>query len=380
MCSTDPRKFKNNFKDTEEVGDQEFSARLTALKEELISLIVSNGIRESRSDPSVYTGLSGIALLLKKLGKEDDAIELLEKAKMLSSKKPRVTFLCGAAGPLALLAVLRNSEEDLEQLLGIEQYLTSLDMPDELLYGRIGYLYALLYVENNFRGHEKLENTIRKVVNIVIKSGQEGSRRWKSRSPLMYEWHEKKYFGAAHGLVGILFILLQAGEKYLSKEVLMNIVKPSLDYLKDKMFKSGNLPSSHNNENDKLIHWCHGAPGSIHLFLKAYQIFQSQEYLEIAIKSGEVIWQRGLLKKGYGLCHGIAGNAYGFLALYQTTNDIRHLRRAKGFCQFIFDYGNHDCRNPDRPYSLFEGMSGTVYFLDDMEKGTKEAKFPGFYV
>jgi len=50
-------------------------------------LIVSNGICESRSDPSVYTGLSGIALLLKKLGKEDDAIELLEKAKMLSSKK-----------------------------------------------------------------------------------------------------------------------------------------------------------------------------------------------------------------------------------------------------------------------------------------------------
>ena len=28
----------------------------------------------------------------------------------------------------------------------------------------------------------------------------------------MFEWHEKKYLGAAHGLAGILYILMQASE------------------------------------------------------------------------------------------------------------------------------------------------------------------------
>lgn len=41
-----------------------------------------------------------------------------------------------------------------------------------------------------------------------------------------------------------------------------------------------------------------------------------------------MVWQYGLLKKGYGLCHGAAGNAYAFLALYNLTQDVKYLYRA----------------------------------------------------
>lgn len=41
-----------------------------------------------------------------------------------------------------------------------------------------------------------------------------------------------------------------------------------------------------------------------------------------------MIWQYGLLKKGYGLCHGTAGNAYSFLALYSLTQNMKYLYRA----------------------------------------------------
>lgn len=58
------------------------------------------------------------------------------------------------------------------------------------------------------------------------------------------------------------------------------------------------------------------------------QVFGVRQYLEDALQCGEVIWQRGLVKKGYGLCHGAAGNAYGFLALYKVTQDLKHLYRA----------------------------------------------------
>jgi len=41
-----------------------------------------------------------------------------------------------------------------------------------------------------------------------------------------------------------------------------------------------------------------------------------------------VLWNRGLLRKGYGICHGVAGNAYGFLTAYQLTGDQKYIYQA----------------------------------------------------
>ena len=58
------------------------------------------------------------------------------------------------------------------------------------------------------------------------------------------------------------------------------------------------------------------------------QTYKDEKYLKAAKDCAEVIWQRGLLKKGYGICHGPAGNAYAFLAMYKLTNDMAYLYRA----------------------------------------------------
>lgn len=58
------------------------------------------------------------------------------------------------------------------------------------------------------------------------------------------------------------------------------------------------------------------------------QSFGVAQYLGDALQCGEVVWHYGLLKKGYGLCHGVAGNAYTFLALYRQTQEAKHLYRA----------------------------------------------------
>ena len=58
------------------------------------------------------------------------------------------------------------------------------------------------------------------------------------------------------------------------------------------------------------------------------QIFKDARYLDAAVRCGEVVWKRGLLRKGYGICHGVAGNAYGFLCLYKLTNLQKYLHRA----------------------------------------------------
>lgn len=47
------------------------------------------------------------------------------------------------------------------------------------------------------------------VVSAVIESGQFGSNSNRSRVPLMYEWYGENYYGAAHGVAGILYMLFQ---------------------------------------------------------------------------------------------------------------------------------------------------------------------------
>nr|CAI5840624.1 unnamed protein product [Callosobruchus analis] len=92
-----------------------------------------------------------------------------------------------------------------------------------------------------------------------------------------------------------------------------------MDYLTTQRFPSGNFPSSLGRDVDKYVQWCHGAPGFVYLFCEAYKVFHDPKYLQLASECGDVVWERGLLKKGYSICHGVAGNAYCFLELYQTT-------------------------------------------------------------
>jgi len=41
----------------------------------------------------------------------------------------------------------------------------------------------------------------------------------RSRCPLLYEWHGKRYYGAAHGLAGIYSLLLQARDCLTQQEL-----------------------------------------------------------------------------------------------------------------------------------------------------------------
>lgn len=49
------------------------------------------------------------------------------------------------------------------------------------------------------------------VVAAIVESGKKFSAEQKKseRCPLLYEWHKKQYVGAAHGMAGIYYLLLQ---------------------------------------------------------------------------------------------------------------------------------------------------------------------------
>lgn len=130
------------------------------------------------------------------------------------------------------------------------------------------------------------------------------------------------------------------------------------------------------NTEKRLIHWCHGGPGAIYLLIKAYLIFKENRYLKACSKIADLIWEQGLLLKGPGICHGVAGNGYAFLVLYRLTGDVKYLFRATSFAKFLSepDFRSY-AKTPDRPFSLYEGLSGTVCFLLDLVQ-PQQARFP----
>uniref|UniRef100_A0A8C3VCW4 LanC-like protein 2 n=3 Tax=Catharus ustulatus TaxID=91951 RepID=A0A8C3VCW4_CATUS len=370
-----------------------FSKRIQAKIKDLLQQMEEGLKTADPHDCSAYTGWTGIALLylqLYRVTKNQSHLQRsLDYVKRIlrNLNGRRVTFLCGDAGPLAVGAVvyhkLKNDSESKEcvaKLLQLQRTVISTDseLPDELLYGRAGYLYALLYLNTEISPETVPQSIIKEVIDAIIESGKNFSKeeRKTDRCPLLYQWHRKQYVGAAHGVAGIYYMLMQPIAN-VDQETLTELVKPSIDYVRHKKFRSGNYPSSLSNETDRLVHWCHGAPGVIHMLMQAYKTFKEDKYLKDAIDCSDVIWQRGLLRKGYGICHGTAGNGYSFLSLYNLTQDRKYLYRACKFAEWCLEYGAHGCRIPDRPYSLFEGMAGAIHFLSDISV-PETSQFPAF--
>uniref|UniRef100_A0A7C9CYM9 Uncharacterized protein n=1 Tax=Opuntia streptacantha TaxID=393608 RepID=A0A7C9CYM9_OPUST len=290
----------------------------------------------------------------------------------------KVTFLCGRSGVCALGAVVAKAVGD-EHLL--DHYLAEFgkielsdDLPYELLYGRAGFLWSCLFLNKHLGKGTISSSTMRGIVTEVIKPGR---RLGKGGCPLMYEWHGKKYWGAAHGLAGIMHVLMDMELKPDEQED----VKATLHYMIKGRFPSGNYPSSEGSETDRLVHWCHGAPGVALTIAKAAQVFGDKEFLQAAIDAGEVVWKRGLLKR-VGICHGISGNTYVFLTLYRLTGNALYLYRAKAFASFLDDRARRLIdeglmHGGDRPFSLFEGVGGMAHLFLDMQDPT-QARFPAY--
>ncbi|XP_066517947.1 glutathione S-transferase LANCL1 [Hoplias malabaricus] len=372
-----------------------FSARIRGKIGELLS-VMENGLRSADPrDCTGYTGWAGIALLYLHLHSVHGDPSFLHRALDHVSQSLKclthsaLTFLCGDVGPLAVAAVVyhrlqrpQESDECIDRVLQLHGAVVkgSGRLPNELLYGRVGYLYSLVFINQQLQQERVPLQYIQQVCDAVLASGQSLAQRMRveDRTPLMYEWYQEQYVGAAHGLSGIYYYLMQPGFVSDPHRVVA-LVKPSVDFVCRLKFPTGNFPPCVGDDRDLLVHWCHGSPGVIYMLLQAYKMFGGPQYLQDALRCGEVVWQRGLLKKGYGLCHGAAGNAYCFLSLYKLTQDPRHLYRACTFADWCMNYGKHGCRTPDTPFSLFEGMAGTIYFLSDMLQ-PMAAKFPAFEV
>ncbi|XP_070568983.1 lanC-like protein 3 [Ptychodera flava] len=319
----------------------------------------------------------------------------LKKTRQRQSDQPG--FLLGIGGVNvagALISKITGDEKKTAEYLKSYSDAASICQPvhflqcgsDELFVGRAGYLCGVLALNKALGVQVLSKETIHSLCNSIVSSGREYSRRHRSPAPLMYAYYKTEYLGAAHGLSAILQILLSFPEFFKSDATIERDIKDSVDYFLSIETPEGNYApavdetQSRRPAEHELVHWCHGAPGVVYMMAKAYLTWKEEKYLQACLRCGQLTWQKGLLRKGPGICHGIAGSGYVFLLLYRLTGDPKHLHRALQFAEFIYtEEFQKSSRRPDCPYSLYEGLAGTLCFLGDLLQPEK-ASFPFFEV
>ena len=283
----------------------------------------------------------------------------------------------------------------------------------ELLYGTTGYLYALLFLKkylmsfisdevNRFIGKDIskiLDDNILHIFDILLNSGINRLQKysgWNKCLLFPFPVNSKRpqfYLGAAHGLIGAIYMLLSTikffpylstkeiiyiSEKMTISQLLLNNIK----YIQTLQIQStGNFPSDITGEDEgDCVHFCHGCIGAIHLFLLAEELYPNNNFKETAILCNKSLWERGLLYKGNGVCHGMSGVTFGLIKLYKETKNELYLKEAIGICNGTFDEKVQklvkEYRDPQRlrkgvpdtPYSLMEGEGGCLVMYYDLVK------------
>lgn len=141
-----------------------------------------------RDDFSLYTGVPGVAYTMYRYGEVFNKPDYITKAIKLvdeyidirlKKSKREITFLCGVAGVLSLAAIMHHKYGDRERSEILVSDLDALGsyvvdpaneaIPDELLYGRSGYLYCVLFVNRHITPPPMEDALIKKVVDRILR-------------------------------------------------------------------------------------------------------------------------------------------------------------------------------------------------------------------
>ncbi|KAH9914166.1 uncharacterized protein BXZ73DRAFT_92830 [Epithele typhae] len=253
----------------------------------------------------------------------------------------------------------------------------------EVLYGRAGLLYALLFLRNELdvtlrdlarqgKVKDKVVRTVeglcsdeclKAVVEDILRRGKFGAELYREqleesereKAPRhMWRWHNSRYLGAAHGVAGILHMLVHAPSAIVLPH--WDDILHTVEWLLAVQDPLGNWPTEagqhmahisggaavqpdtkrlgvNEERDDTPVQWCHGAPGFVMLFSAILRraaaspsTFVLPEELHTSIRAattraGELIYTHGLLRKGVGLCHGVAGSVFALLAISDALDE-----------------------------------------------------------
>lgn len=142
--------------------------------------------------------------------------------------------------------------------------------------------------------------------------------------------------GAGHGFAGNAYPLLR-GAALLSADRRETLYDRCVETLRttavfedDGVNWPQGVGTPRPGRTHMLVQWCHGAPGMV-TGLADFPTQRSPDMDAMLVRAGTTVWNAGPLEKGFGLCHGTAGNGCAFLELHRRTGDPLWLERARSF-------------------------------------------------
>jgi len=239
-----------------------------------------------------------------------------------------------------------------------------------------GLIYTAEYLNWYFQKNVINASSIDALARYLIERGVYFGKQYGNGTYLLWKYgNDWKAFGQGQGMLGTLQYLLSTDYVFRNASALA-LVKATVDMMVDMLLPSGQFPdpSAAPDPDDQypLVQWCHGAPGALQLYSRAYEVFRNPKYLAAAELAADYTWKRGLLTKGLMTCHGISGNAYMILTLYRATNNDKYLWRAIKFQEFVLhtpivsDITLMRLPTPS-PFSVWQGSwTGAALLWSDM--------------
>jgi Lanthionine synthetase C-like protein len=204
---------------------------------------------------------------------------------------------------------------------------------------------------------------------------------WRTTADALWErrggdglWAQRLFGGSSrglgppHGVVGNVLAYLQGGE-LLEPTRRETLLRESAAVLERTAVVEDGLANWPTDEGADLVgedgqirlQWDWGAPGIV---------ISASSYLdeELLLAGAELVWKAGPHgpEKGYGICHGTAGNGYALLKTFERTGDERWLERARAFA--VHALGQLERARAERGhgrFSLWTGDFGAALFAAD---------------
>jgi hypothetical protein len=276
----------------------------------------------ARQSGGLFSGYTGLAYLFLRISDKYPDLQVLEHdaafwaGQYLQGDRGHLTINKGNCGlaceRLAFQAVRACVSKDLGHVVDFVSNIPMLLGPypsgqgdpfcSELIYGRAGVLYMLRMIRRWVPDCAIIiDSPANRVADFILETDDDGRGNW--------EWHGKRYFGAAHGEIGIVTQLV------LTIPALASELEPRVEDLLDIQMNDGNWPSSARKLREgkpaKLVQWCHGCTGFVYSLQALRPHFpRLAPRIDNAIhKAQRLVWAHGLLIKEPSLCHGIFGNA-----------------------------------------------------------------------
>jgi hypothetical protein len=332
---------------------------------------------DERPGSGLYYGAAGIAWALGELADDGyvapglvgrELVEPLEARLLADPDDPELGVGGVWSGLPGVLAVAEHRWPDASRRDRLyELGRASLGSPAlELLYGHPGHmaLAAQLYART---GEERWAELWAAGAERLLDEWRydEALEAWLWTQRLLRG--ERRYLGAAHGLLGNVAVLLRGA--LLPEEKRSDVERRAIETLSRlAVVENGhaNWPALAGEPlamNDRIrVQWCHGAPGVLTAMADAAP--DDDAWGELLLAAGRLVWEAGPIRDAPGLCHGTAGNAYALLALWRRTGDEQWLERARAFAlHAAAQVEERAARLGHGRHSLFTGDEGVAMCL-----------------